>query len=105
MIGSRWKAETRWTRFYISQSVLTSPKAIIKVPTKACVDSLSENDRKRPDLSTVCNNQDNDCDNKKLTILESFTVNRNRTIEIELSNKKSIDDELKKILFSDLIKC
>ena len=42
----------------ILNSTLTSPKTIIEIPTKASVDSLSENDRKGRDLLTVFNNQD-----------------------------------------------
>ena len=44
----------------------------------------------------VKNNQDNDLNDKKLTNLDSVTVNRNPTSDNEVSNKKYIDDELDK---------
>ena len=44
----------------------------------------------------VKNNQDNDLNGKKLTILDSMTVNRNPTSDNEVPNKKYIDDELDK---------
>ena len=44
----------------------------------------------------VKNNQDNDLNDKKLTNLDSVTVNRNRSLENELSTEKYIDDELDK---------
>ena len=40
--------------------------------------------------------QDNEFDNKKLTNLDSITVNRNPNLGNELANKKYIDDELDK---------
>ena len=59
----------------ILNSTLTSPKTIKKLPTKSYVDSLHEINRNRRDLSSVFNDQDNEFDNKKLTNLDSFTVN------------------------------
>ena len=44
----------------------------------------------------VKNNQDIDLNGKKLTILDSMTVNRNPTSDNEVPNKKYIDDELDK---------
>ena len=73
-----------------------------QVATEMYVDSLSENNINRRDLSTAFNDHDNEFDNKKLTFLDGISVNRNPTIDKELS-KKIIDDELKKKLFSDLI--
>ena len=75
-------------------SILTSPKSMIEIPTKVYVDSLSENDRSRRDLSAVFNNQDNEFDTNKLTILDSLTVNRFPTTNIELSITENFDKEL-----------
>ena len=77
-----------------------------EVITKAYVDQFhQENERSRRDLGTnfynesnelVRNNQDNNLNDKKLTNIDSITVNRNPTLDNELSNKKYIDDELDK---------
>ena len=40
------------------------------------------------------NNHDNDFNDNKLLKLDSVSVNRNPTSNIELTNKKYIDDEL-----------
>ena len=90
----------------ILNSTLTSPKIIIEIPTKAYIDSLhEENERSRRDLGIdfydksndlVKNNQDNDLNDSKLLNLGSVMVNRNPTLDNELSNKKYIDDELDK---------
>ena len=80
----------------IPNSTLTSPKTIIELPTKSNVDSLHESSRRRRDLSSVLNDQDNEFDNNKVTNLDSVTVNRNPSSDNELSNKKCIDDELDK---------
>ena len=87
-------------------STLTSPKTKIEIPTKAYIDSLhEENERSRRDLGIdfyeessdlTKNNQDNDFNDKKLTNLDSVTVNRNPSLDNELSNKKYIDGELDK---------
>ena len=44
----------------------------------------------------VNNNQDNDLNDKKLTNIDSITINRNPTSNNEVSNKNNIDDELDK---------
>ena len=44
----------------------------------------------------VKNNQDNDLNDKKLTFLDSITVNRNPSLDNEVSNKRYIDDEVDK---------
>ena len=44
----------------------------------------------------VKNNQDNDFNDKKLTRLDSITVNRDTSSDSELANKKCIDYELDK---------
>ena len=77
-----------------------------EVITKAYVDQFhQENERSRRDVGLdfynesndlVKNNQDNDFNDKKLINLDSVTVNRNPSIDNELSNKKYIDDELGK---------
>ena len=77
-----------------------------QVITKAYVDQFhQENERSRRDLGIdfynessdlVKNNQDNDLNDNKLTNLDSITINRNPTLDNEVSNKKYIDDELDK---------
>ena len=77
-----------------------------QVTTKAYVDQFhQENERSRRDLGKdfydesndlVENNQDNDLNDKKITNVDSITVNRNPTSDNKISNKKYIDDELDK---------
>ena len=77
-----------------------------EVTTKAYVDQFhQENERSRRDLGLgfynedidlVKNNQDNNFNDKKLINLDSITINRNPTLDNEVSNKKYIDDELDK---------
>ena len=71
---------------------LTTPRTIIELPTKSYVDSLHESSRSRRDLSSVFNDQYNKIDNKKLTNLGSVTVNRNPRSDVELANKKYVED-------------
>ena len=90
----------------IPNSILTSPKTIIEIPTKVYIDSLhDENERNRrnfrlafynEEVDLVKSNQDNDLNDKKLTNLDSITVNRNPNLDNELSNKKHIDYEFDK---------
>ena len=90
----------------ILSSTLTDPMTIFEISTKAYVDSLhEENERSGRDLGIdfydessdlVKINQDNDLNDKKLTNIDSITVNRNPTTDSELANKKFIDDELDK---------
>ena len=54
---------------------------------KSYVDNLNEINRNRRDLSSVFIDQDNEVDNKKLTNLDSVSVNRNPSSDIELANK------------------
>ena len=61
----------------IPYSNLTSPTTIIEIPTKTYVDSLSENNRIRRDLSTVFNDQHDQLDQIKLTKLDSVIAIRN----------------------------
>ena len=77
-------------------STLTSPKTKIELPTKPYVDSLHESSRNRRDISLVFNDQDNDFYDIELTKLDSITVNKNPTLNEEVSNKKYFDDELDK---------
>ena len=72
----------------IPNSTLTSPKTLKELPTKSYVDSLHESRRNRRDLSSVFDDQDRDFDNKKLTNLDSVTVNRTSSSDNELANKK-----------------
>ena len=77
-----------------------------EVITKAYVDQFpQEMERSRQELAInfyaesndlVGNNQDNDLNNNKLTILDSIKGNRDPTSDNELVNKKYIDDELDK---------
>ena len=48
------------------------------------------------DLSVVFNDQDNEFDRKKLTKLNSVSVNKIPSSDNELANKKAINDELDK---------
>ena len=73
-----------------------------EIITKADVDEFhQENERSRRDLGIdfydesndiVKNNQDNDLNDKKLTNLDSITINRNPTSDNEVANKKYNDD-------------
>ena len=75
-----------------------------QVITKAYVDQFhQENERSRRDLGIdfysesndlFRNNQDNDLNDKKITNLDSITVNRNPSLDNELANKKYIDDSI-----------
>ena len=65
----------------VHNSSLTIPKAIIGLPTKSYVHSLHEIKRKRRDLSSVLNDQDNEFDINKLSNLDSITVNRNPSLD------------------------
>ena len=77
-----------------------------EVTTKAYVDQFHQgNERSRRDLGLgfynedidlVKNNQDNNFNDKKLINLDSITINRNPTLDNEVSNKKYIDDDLDK---------
>ena len=75
----------------LPNSTLTSPKTVIGLPTNYYVDFLHENRRIRRDVSTV----NTKFDNKKLTLLDSVTVDRNPSSDNELVNKK-INDGLDK---------
>ena len=75
-----------------------------EVITKAYVDQFhQENERSRRDVGLdffnessdlVKNNQDNDLNDKKLTNIDSVTVNRNPISDNEVSNKKYVDDSI-----------
>ena len=80
-----------------------------EVIRNAYVDQFhQENERSRRDLGLliyneevdlVKNNQDKIFNDKKLTKLDSITVNRNPSLDHELANKKYIDDEVDKKTF------
>ena len=72
----------------ILNSTLTSPKTIIELPTKSYVDSSQEINKIRRDLSLVFNDQGNEFDINKITILDSVTINRNPTLDNEVSDRK-----------------
>ena len=78
-------------------STLTSPETIIEKPTKSSVDSLHENKRNRRDLSTVFNDQDEKFDYIKVTILDSVTVNRNPSLDNEVSKEKRLMTQKEKV--------
>ena len=78
----------------VLNSYLKLPKTIREVPTKAYVDSLHESSTNRWDLSSVFNDQGNEFDNKKVTNLDSTTVNWNPYLDNELSNNKNVDDSI-----------
>ena len=75
-----------------------------QVITKAYVDQFhQDNERSRRDLgidfydessNLVKNNQDNDFNDNKLINLDSITINRNPTLDNEVSNKKYVDDSI-----------
>ena len=75
-----------------------------RVITKAYVDQFhQENERSRRDLGIdfydesdelVKNNQDNDLNDKKLTIVNCLTNNQNPTSENQVVNKKYVDDSI-----------
>ena len=75
-----------------------------EVITKTYVHQFhQENERSRRDVGLdsynessdlVKNNQDNDPNANKVTILDSFTVNRNPISDNEVANKKYVDDSL-----------
>ena len=77
-----------------------------QVITKTYVDQFhNDNERRRRDLGLsfydesrdlLKNNQEKDLNDKKLTNVDSITVNRDPTSDNEVSNKKYIDDELDK---------
>ena len=58
------------------------------------VDKLHEINRNRRDLSSVFNDQDSDFDKNNSTNLDSVTVDRNPTLDNEVSNKKYEDDSI-----------
>ena len=78
----------------VLKSTLTLPKTITELPTKSYVDSVQKNKRKRPDLSSVFNDQDNELDNNKITKIDSVTVNTNPNLDNGLSKKKYVHDSV-----------
>ena len=60
----------------VLNSSLTSPKAIIGIPTKSYVDSLHGSSRNKRDLSSVYNDQDNEFDDNNITNLDSVSVEK-----------------------------
>ena len=78
----------------IPNSILTSAKTIIEIPTKSYVDSFYESSRNRRDLSSVFNDQDNDLDSKKIADSDSVSVNRNPSSDNEIAYKKYVDDSI-----------
>ena len=77
-----------------------------QVITKVYVDQFHQkNERSRRDLGIdffdesndlVKNDRDNDFKDKKLTNIDSITVNRNPVSDNQLTNKKYVDDEISK---------
>ena len=77
-------------------SIWTSPKTIIELPTKSYVDSLHESNKNGRNLWSVSIDQDIEFNNSNFTKLDSVVIYRNPNSDNELSNKKYIDDELDK---------
>ena len=74
----------------IVNSTSTSPKTIIELLTKSCVDSLHKLSRNRRDLRTVFNDQDDEFDNDNLTNLDSITVIRNPILDTSYQIKNML---------------
>ena len=72
----------------ILNSILTSPKTTIELPTKSYVDSLHESSRNRQDLSSVINDQHTEFENIEITILDSISIKKNPILDKEVSIKK-----------------
>ena len=64
------------------------PVTIIEIPTKAYIDSLHE--------ENVKINRDNDFNKYRISNIESARVNRNHSLDDEVSNKKYVDDQIDK---------
>ena len=78
---------------------------MIGIPTTSNNDSSNEINRKRRDLSSVSNDQENESENVKLTNLVSITVSRNFSSDTELANnEKMLIMNYIKVLFLYLIK-
>ena len=60
----------------------------MEIPTKAYVDSISENEPSRRDLFVVFKDQDNEFDIINLPKLDNITGNRNPNKDNEFSTKK-----------------
>ena len=88
------KVKTHEQDSILPNFTLTSPRTKLEKPTKSYVDSLHENSRNRRDLSSVIIDQEYAFDNTKLTNLDSFTVNRDPTADIELAHKKQVDESV-----------
>ena len=86
----KFELDEQDTMYFNSTS--TSPQTITEIPTRACVDSLHDNNRKKRDLSSVYNDQDNEFDKIILTNLNSVTVNREPSSDNEPANKTYIDN-------------
>ena len=71
----------------IFNSTLISPNTIIELPTRSYVDSLSEHDRNKRDMSRVLKDQDKEFNNNKLTNLDIIRFNRSPLPDGKLSNK------------------
>ena len=83
----------------ILNSMLTSSKTKIEIPTKSYVDSLHESSRNRGDLPTVFSDHENEFDNNKLFDLDSISVNRAPSSDNEFSNENFFVDQLYKYTF------
>ena len=87
-------------------STLTAPETKIELSTKAYNDSIHvENEQSLQDLGLdfndesddlLKNNQDSDFNDKKLTNIDSITLNRNPNSDNEVTIKKYVDDSIKK---------
>ena len=76
------------------KTLLSEPTDDNHVTTKSYTVSLSENDKKTHNLSTVFNDQGKKFDKNELMNLDSNSVSRNPTSDNELS-KNNVDDSIR----------
>ena len=75
--------------FHVSHKLQIQNQLVIK----SSVDFLTENKKIKQGLSFVFSDQVNEVDNNKLPFLDSVTVDRNLTIDKELTSWKNVEDE------------
>ena len=90
-VKQREKRNSFYDDFIFLNNALSIPKAMIEILTKSYVDSISENIRNSHDLLTVIIIQDKELDNNRVTIID-----RNPTIDNDLSTKNYVDDSMGK---------
>ena len=89
-------------------STLTAPKTKMKETTRDYVNSLHKNNRNKGVFLSLFKDQVIEFDNNfKIILLDSITVNKNATVDNEVSDKKVVDDstgEGKKVKYNHLTK-